>query len=105
MIRAIPVIAVLAIASSALAQNTNPRDGVPAAALSRIDAYCAEIAPESYSLREVCTNQEILARNNIYGRIIDDGIFSYCYGLVPESYSLMEVCIKQEEAAKARQPR
>lgn len=75
---------------------------VPSEARARITNYCSTLLPDSFSLQEVCVEQETLARNQIYSRVIDERIFASCDELVGESYSLLEVCITQEESARTR---
>ena len=65
-----------------------------------IQDYCKSIVGESYSLMEVCVNQEIVARSGVLKRTIEPKIELYCESIASGSYSLQETCINQEERAK-----
>ena len=65
-----------------------------------IDSYCRSIVGESYSLMEVCINQETVARNEVSKKVTEPKIQNYCQNIVGDSYSLQETCINQEERAK-----
>lgn len=65
-----------------------------------INAYCRQIAGDSYVIEQSCREMEAKAQQTVESESVDPRIMGYCAQIAGGSYTILMSCIDMESSAK-----